>query len=499
MSLLTANTILTAKIEGTYGTDPTPATNTDYVAAYNITMTPDIARNPSQATGASMSPRAGTRGAGHSGVSFDYEVQIVSTTDAFTAPMLALMKACGWGSSSGTYTPKTGDSLEVGTIDFTSGGTTEPVAGETITGATSGRAGEYVSCTLSGGTWGGGDAAGTMTLTGITGPLVFTAAEALNGSTAGADMATADGVGTSDLSAAYDSVTMWVYKDSIAWKPAGCRGDVKFSCNPGKPFLANFTMQGLYVEPADVAFPSSVTDTGTHTLVCMGGAFSIDSYTAVVRSLEFGLGCAVATRETIGAASPALQSVAGVGITGREPTVTIVVEAVKASVQDYFADFAATGDRATSEIELSYVMTDAGSNTKCTITMSKLEILNIVPGDDNGFMTYTITATPIRDLETGTLDYDSGGATEPTVGETITGATSGRVGTLVSYTTTGGAWATSDAEGVMTLSDLSGPVVYTNDELLTGSTTGADMATANGVGASDNIGDDEISMVLAAA
>jgi len=28
--------------------------------------------------------------------------------------------------------------------------------------------------------------------------------------------------------------------------------------------------------------------------------------------------------------------------------------------------------------------------------MSKLEILNIVPGDDNGFMTYTITATPVR-------------------------------------------------------------------------------------------------------
>ena len=410
MSLLTRNTILTAKIEGSYGTDPTPTTVADYIAAHNISFSPEIARNDPPRTGASMSPVAGTRGIGHSGISFDYEVQIVSGDDDFSAAMIALLKACGWGASAGTYTPKTGDS-----------------------------------------------------------------------------------------SSAYDSATLWVYKDGIAWKPTGCRGDVKFTCRPGEPFLANFTMQGLYKEPADVAFPASVTDTGTHTLVAMGGAFTIDSYTAVCRSLEFGLGYDMSPRPTIGAASPALQGVAGIGLTGRKPTVTVVVEAVLAATQDYFADFAATGDRGTCQIALSYVMTDPGSNTTCTITMPKLEIANIVPNDDSGYVTYTITATPVRDLETGTLDYDSGGTTTPTIGETITGASSGRVGTLASYTTDTGSWAGGDAAGTMTLTSLSGPIVYTNDEALTGSTSGADMATANGVGTSDNIGEDEISIALAAA
>jgi len=307
MSLLTKNTILTAKAEGTYGTDPTPTTSANYMAAHNIAFNPEIARNAPPATGASMSPRAGTRGAGHSGVSLDYEIQIVSGDDDFTAPMIALMEACGWGAAAGTYTPQTG------------------------TGA-----------------------------------------------------------------APYESATMWVYKDGIAWKPTGCRGDVKFSCNPGKPFMANFTMQGLYKEPADVAFPASVTDTGTHTLVAMGGVFTLDTYTAVVRSVEFGLGCAVSTQETVGAASPAIQGVAGVGITGRDPSVTIVLEAIPAATKNFFTKFALTGDPSNCSSALSYVLTDAGSNTTCTLTMPKLEFLNIVPGDDNGHVIYTVTATPVR-------------------------------------------------------------------------------------------------------
>ena len=88
-----------------------------------------------------------------------------------------------------------------------------------------------------------------------------------------------------------------------------------------------------------------------------------------------------------------------------------------------------------------------------------------------------INGTPI------TLDYDSGGAATPTIGETITGA-GGRVGTLVSYTTASGTWGGGDAAGVMTLIICSGGVasLFTNNEALAGSTSGADMATTDGTG-----------------
>lgn len=60
---------------------------------------------------------------------------------------------------------------------FTSGGTYEIEAGDTITGATSKSTALVQSVTLSTGTWAGGDAAGTLTLRRVTGTF---AAENLN-------------------------------------------------------------------------------------------------------------------------------------------------------------------------------------------------------------------------------------------------------------------------------------------------------------------------------
>jgi hypothetical protein len=50
------------------------------------------------------------------------------------------------------------------TVAYTSGGTTEIVAGDWIIGATSAAKAQVVSLTLTGGTWAGGDAAGVMRL-----------------------------------------------------------------------------------------------------------------------------------------------------------------------------------------------------------------------------------------------------------------------------------------------------------------------------------------------
>jgi hypothetical protein len=76
----------------------------------------------------------------------------------------------------------------------------------------------------------------------------------------------------------------------------------------------------------------------------------------------------------------------------------------------------------------------------------------------------------------GTIGYNSGGPTEPTVGDIITGATSGASGAYISATITGGGWAGSDAAGVMMFRAISG--TFTEDELLTNTTqSDADIAT----------------------
>lgn len=72
------------------------------------------------------------------------------------------------------------------TMAFTSGGTTAPIVGETVTGATSGATGVITDWYITGGTWAGGDAAGTMILKQVTGTF---GSENLNGSSAGANFA----------------------------------------------------------------------------------------------------------------------------------------------------------------------------------------------------------------------------------------------------------------------------------------------------------------------
>ena len=85
-------------------------------------------------------------------------------------------------------------------ISFDSGSTL-PVEDETLTGATSANTGIVSEVILTSGTWAGGDAAGQILLTTPTGydaeaQEIFTDNETLTGSTAGADCATVNGVGS---------------------------------------------------------------------------------------------------------------------------------------------------------------------------------------------------------------------------------------------------------------------------------------------------------------
>ena len=92
----------------------------------------------------------------------------------------------------------------------------------------------------------------------------------------------------------------------------------------------------------------------------------------------------------------------------------------------------------------------------------------------------------------GLLYFDSG-STEPTAGETVTGATSADTGVLETCDVTSGTWAGGDAAGVMVLTTLTGDTafnrstgakaaVFSDDENLNGSTSGNNFATANGNG-----------------
>jgi len=76
----------------------------------------------------------------------------------------------------------------------------------------------------------------------------------------------------------------------------------------------------------------------------------------------------------------------------------------------------------------------------------------------------------------GTLNFDSG-SVEPQAGETLTGATSGAVGKVISVTVTGGTWGGGDAEGSIELGACSGR--FNDNEDIDGSEGGANILTVN--------------------
>jgi len=86
------------------------------------------------------------------------------------------------------------------------------------------------------------------------------------------------------------------------------------------------------------------------------------------------------------------------------------------------------------------------------------------------------------------LKYDAGGTTEPTVGETFTGATSGDTGVVTEVQTLiSGSWTGDNATGYITLDTLTGYdgeqlTMFEDNEAINGTTAGNDCLICDGAG-----------------
>ena len=83
------------------------------------------------------------------------------------------------------------------------------------------------------------------------------------------------------------------------------------------------------------------------------------------------------------------------------------------------------------------------------------------------------------------VHFDSG-SVAPTVGETVTGATSTDTGVIESVTLTSGTYAGGDAAGIIILTSPTGydgntSLIFSDNEHLNGSTSGANFSDVNGI------------------
>ena len=103
--MLTQNKLILVKIESPYGSDPTPTTGANFVAAYDIKVSPAPTYNPTLATDISLSKRAGTLGTASTAISFKHQLQM----NVAAPPIDPLLLSCGFTDSdtNGVYVPRT--------------------------------------------------------------------------------------------------------------------------------------------------------------------------------------------------------------------------------------------------------------------------------------------------------------------------------------------------------------------------------------------------------
>jgi hypothetical protein len=131
-------------------------------------------------------------------------------------------------------------------------------------------------------------------------------------------------------SSSISSITLGMYADGIHYQMWGCRGDVSLKLEAGKPGMLHFVFTGADFSVTTLAMLSSgVAYESTLPIPFQTATMTIDSYAALIGTMEFRLGNTVTLRPSVNASSGNFSAV----ITKRNPTLSIDPEEVIIATQ----------------------------------------------------------------------------------------------------------------------------------------------------------------------
>lgn len=170
------------------------------------------------------------------------------------------------------------------------------------------------------------------------------------------------------------SLTIAMYNDGVIYKIWGARGDAKFKVEKGKPGIISFTFTGANYSVTDGAMLSSVSYESSVPPAFLSASLLIDSYAALVGSMEFGLNNEVSLRDDVNTESGYKSAV----IAGRDPSLTLDPEMVLVATYDWFGKLE-SGHEGT----LTMTLGDTVGNI-CVITAPNVQYVKIGLGDKSG-------------------------------------------------------------------------------------------------------------------
>lgn len=171
------------------------------------------------------------------------------------------------------------------------------------------------------------------------------------------------------------SMTLALYNDGVIYKMWGARGNCSLKLEKGKHAMLHFTFTGADFSVTDGAMLSSgVTYEATTPKPFLSATLTVDSYAALLGSLEVNLNNEVTLRPDANALSGHKSAV----ITGRKPTGSFPPEMVLVASYDFFGKW-----RSGNEGALTLALTGTAGNI-CTITAPKLQYTGVSPSDNGG-------------------------------------------------------------------------------------------------------------------
>lgn len=137
------------------------------------------------------------------------------------------------------------------------------------------------------------------------------------------------------VSTAFESLTIYMYRDGLLHKVTGCMGNVSFDGQAGSYGMATFTYTGQYIAPLDVpqptsgiVFESTIPSQIELAQLALGGD---DDFCA--QQFQIDMGNTISTRDCMNASD----GFNGVRLTGRSPQGSVNPETVLESSHPFWA------------------------------------------------------------------------------------------------------------------------------------------------------------------
>jgi hypothetical protein len=182
-------------------------------------------------------------------------------------------------------------------------------------------------------------------------------------------------------STSISSLTLALFIDGIKKQIIGARGDVSLSIKTGGIGLLHFVFTGADFTVTDAALLSTgLAYQTSKPFPFLNATFTVDSYAALLSSLDIKMNNKVQLRDSINKPS----GYTSAWITDRTPSMTIDPELVTVASYDFYGKL-----RSGNEGALSTVI-GTGAGNIITITAPKVQYTGTTPADRNGIATLGI-------------------------------------------------------------------------------------------------------------